>query len=251
MGGAGGRDPDDPPAPDAATGGAPSVDMGPSAEDLPKFSFFVSSLAGMRRLAKSDDGFGGDLRFGEADGLAGADKICQTLATEEGFGAKTWRAFLSVVEGPEGEPVHGIDRIGEGPWYDRNGRLVAMDKEGLLAGDRPAGDPQIINDLPDEKGLGIRRLGDSHDVITGSTRQGRLRSNNRTDTCQDWTSAAGRATVGFGHAWPAGSGRSWVQVHTGRSCVAGVNLRQNGAGDGSNIGAGGGYGAIYCFALTP
>ena len=35
-------------------------------------------------------------------GLDGADKICQTIAEGEGFGGKTWRAFLSVVQGPEG-----------------------------------------------------------------------------------------------------------------------------------------------------
>jgi hypothetical protein len=29
-----------------------------------------------------------------------------------------------------------------------------------------------------------------------------------------------------------------------------VNLVQNGGGDGSSIGAGGGWGAIYCFALA-
>ncbi len=36
----------------------------------------------MRKLANSQDGFGGDLRFGEKTGLEGADKICRTLAEE-------------------------------------------------------------------------------------------------------------------------------------------------------------------------
>ena len=36
----------------------------------------------MRELSGSQDGFGGDLRFGEATGLAGADKICTTIAEQ-------------------------------------------------------------------------------------------------------------------------------------------------------------------------
>jgi hypothetical protein len=34
-------------------------------------------------------------------------------------------------------------------------------------------------------------------------------------------------------------------------CAAGINLVQNGAGSGNAVGGGGGYGGIYCFALTP
>jgi hypothetical protein len=206
----------------------------------------------MRRLSKSQNGFGGDLRFGAATGLEGADKICQTIATEVDprFGSKQWRAFLSVARGPGGQPVHAIDRIGDGPWYDRLGRLVAMNKAGLLA-ERPTGDPAVGADLPDESGMGTRRLGDTHDVVTGSNRMGRLRFPDPANTCQDWTSAAGRTTIGFGHSWPAFSGRNWMEVHTGRSCAPSVNLVQNGGGDGSGIGSGGGWGGIYCFALTP
>ncbi|HEY0710455.1 MAG TPA: hypothetical protein VGG33_26865 [Polyangia bacterium] len=244
--------------PDAAaeTGARPDATTMPPAGDAgagdPKFSFFVTSLDGMRRLSKSQNGFGGDLRFGEANGLAGADKICQTLATDVGAGNKTWRAFLSVVRGPDGMQVDAADRIGDGPWYDRRGRLIAMNKAGLIGTfNRPMGDSATVNDLPDETGQGTRRLGDTHDVITGSNMMGRLRTpGNLANTCQDWTSTMGTGTIGFGHAWPAGSGMHWIQVHTGRSCAAGVNLVQNGGGDGSSIGAGGGWGAIYCFALA-
>ena len=44
-------------------------------------SFFVSSTG---------SGKGGDL-----GGLAGADALCQRLATAAGAGGKTWRAYLS------------------------------------------------------------------------------------------------------------------------------------------------------------
>ena len=216
-----------------------------------RFSFFYTSLDAMRRLSKSQNGFGGDLRFGTQSGLEGADKICQTIASDVGFGNKTWRAFLSVVRGPDGMPVHAIDRVGQGPWYDRRGRVIAMNRAGLLAGNRPAGDAAAVNDLPDETGQGTRRLGDTHDVITGSNTMGMLRSPALGNTCQDWTSAMGTGTIGFGHAWPAGSGMHWIQVHSGRSCAAGVNLVQNGGGNGQSIGAGGGWGGIYCFALQP
>ena len=217
-----------------------------------KFSFFYTSLEAMRRLSGSQNGFGGDLRFGASTGLQGADKICQTIAAGVGFGGKTWRAFLSTVSGPGGAPVHAIDRIGEGPWYDRNGRLVAMDKAGLVRGERPAGDAQTVADLPDETGLGTKRLGDTHDVITGSDRLGNLKSPGvLANTCQDWTSTTVRGTIVVGHSWPASSGRHWIEAHSERSCAAGVNLVQNGPGDQTSIGAGGGWGGYYCFALTP
>jgi hypothetical protein len=214
------------------------------------FSFFVTSLEGMRRLSGSQNGFGGHL-----GGLQGADFICQQLATSVGAGHKTWRAFLSATRGPDGQPVHAIERIGQGPWYDANGRLISQNIQGLL-GERPAGDAATINDLPDEQGLPLRMLGDSHDVLTGSNRQGRLNNAALASTCNDWTSAdgaVGRNLVMCGHSWPRDprSGRQWIADHTVRGCAPGVNLVQNGPGVGDCVGCGGGWGAIYCFALQP
>jgi hypothetical protein len=232
--------------------GTPDAGGGDTAA-LAKFSFFYTSLAGMRRLSGSQNGFGGDLRYGTDNGLTGADKICQKLAEDVGFGAKTWRAFLSVMKGPNGTPVNAIDRVGEGPWYDRRGRLIAMNKAGLTSGNRPAGEAAAVNDLADETGMGrpASQPNDTHDVITGSTSKGLLRASKLEDTCMDWTSATTRGTIGMGHAWPAGSGMNWIQVHTEPNCAAGVNLVQTGPGNGSSIGAGGGWGGFYCFALTP
>ncbi|MCB9529887.1 MAG: hypothetical protein H6701_16120 [Myxococcales bacterium] len=214
------------------------------------FSFFVTSLQAMRTLSGSEDGFGGDL-----GGLDGADAICQTIAHGVGMGHKQWRAFLSATQGPDGQPVHAIERIGEGPWYDANGRLIANDIAGLLQS-RPAGDPQTINDLPDEFGVPLTVLGDSHDILTGSNRQGRLNNPAPASTCNDWTSAngqIGRNTVMLGHAWPRSNrmGREWIADHPARGCAPGVNLIQNGPGVGDCVGCGGGYGGIYCFALSP
>lgn len=233
---------------DAGGGGdAPAaVDAGPDAVQGAHFSFFVTSLATMRQQSGSQDGFGGNL-----GGLAGADQICQRAAAAQGAGDKTWRAFLSVYN--NGTPIHAIDRIGDGPWYDRQGRLVAMDKAGLLQ-QRPAGEAAVVNDLPDETGSGLRAMGDTHDVMTGSNASGRLDGASAAATCQDWTSAVGPGSenlVRCGHSWPAQSGMNWITAHRLRGCAPGVNLVQNGPGTGNTVGAGGGWGAIYCFALEP
>lgn len=248
---------------DAAAGDAASPEDAGTA--LPRFSFFVTSIEAMRMLSGSQDGFGGDLRFGEATGLAGADKICATVAElgMPGASQKTWRAFLSAsTGGPAGGPTHAIERIGEGPWYDRNARLVANDRAGLLAAARPDGDPQISSDLPNERGESQRNqpgpgssgTADNHDVLTASNEQGQFQGGGASAACNDWTSAVGATgRPNCGHSWPANSGQSWIRAHPVGGCAAFVNLAQDGPGpqgcDG--VGCGGGYGAIYCFALTP
>lgn len=229
-----------------------------AAEPDRRFSFFVTSLEAMQRLSGSPDGFGGDL-----GGIPGADEICQTIAGEVGMGHKTWRAFLSAPDDGNGQVAHAIERIGEGPWYDANGRLVAENLAGL-SGNRPDGDPATINDLPDEHGVPISALGDAHDVITGSDSTGHLSNEDPAYTCDSWTSVETRVAGGgrprpggggimCGHSFPrsARSGLSWVSDHPLRGCSAGVNLIQNGAGEGDCVGCSGGYGGLYCFALTP
>jgi hypothetical protein len=54
----------------------------------------------------------------------------------------------------------------------------------------------------------------------------------------------------MGHSWPAGSGTHWAETHAGHSCAAGTNFIQDGPGDSSTVGGGGGYGGFYCFALA-
>ena len=253
SGGSGDDDDDDSAPPSADGSPAATVDGGGSGGDQPdantaKFSFFVTGIDHMLALAGSEDGFGGDL-----GGLAGADSICQQIAENVGFGHKTWRAFLSVTDGGDGNPVHAIDRIGDGPWYDRNERLIALDRTGLL-NTRPDGDAATVSDLPDEYGQPLKQFGDNHDVLTGSNTQGQLDDSDPIATCNDWTSAVGPGSenrVRAGHAWPAGSGEHWITAHRLRGCSPGVNLEQDGAGSGDCVGCSGGYGAIYCFALTP
>jgi hypothetical protein len=250
-------------APDAAATPADAATGGDGG--LPPFSFFVTSLGAMRRLSKNENGFGGDLRYGEATGLAGADKICTEIAESvmPGAGAKGWRAFLSTVAGgPDGGPIHAVDRLGEGPWYDRLGRIVAMTKADLM-NPRPRGaHPQIIDDLPNEHGIPNHKDGaldctgnacpDNHDTLTGTGTDGRLYRMDKQYTCDDWTSSARAGRPHCGHSWPRrGSGIDWRSALNEGGCAPGVNLRETGGPNAPTVGAGGGYGGIYCFAMTP
>ena len=245
------------------TGTGPATDGGTG-----RFSFFVTSLRAMQRLSGSQAGFGGDLRFGRSDGLEGADEICRQIAETSmpGSGAKGWRAFLSVTKGPGGRPVHAIDRVGEGPWYDRLGRLVAQNKADLVH-DRPrGGDPLIVHDLPNEDGVPNHapdgQKVDNHDVLTGSDARGQLYSTDWSSTCQDWTSKVGRdGRPRVGHSWPrrfgpgfpATAAESWISVLDEAGCAPGVSLVEMGPPDPNvpTVGSGGGYGGIYCLALSP
>jgi hypothetical protein len=256
-----------------STGGASST--GGAGGALPKFSFFVTSIGAMRQLSGNPMGFGGDLRFGETGegaGLKGADKICKTVAemAMQGAGQKEWRAFLSAVAaGPGGTVVHARSRVGQGPWFDRMGRQVASNLTQLMM-ERPGdADAAIKQDLPNENGIPNHTDGapgctgnscpDNHDVLTGTNAQGMLYSMNMSNTCNDWTNGmptmVGRGMGPWcGHSWPRqGSGVNWMTALAEGGCGPGVNLMEQGGPMMGvyTVGTGGGYGAIYCFALTP
>jgi hypothetical protein len=272
----------------SGTAGASAGSGGSTQPALENFSFFVASYAALQRLSGSPDGFGGDLRYGEADGLAGADKICTEIAESSmpGSGTKGWRAFLSVTKGPDGQPIHAADRIGEGPWYDRLGRLLAKTRADVI-NTRPTGaDPAIADDFPNEDGVpnhapdGDEQV-DNHDVLTGTNEQGQLFNSDWAYTCHDWTSSKGEdGTPRVGHSWPRSGGgpggpggpgfpgggfpggggppgvgdtANWMSALNEAGCAAGASLIEMGPPDPSNptVGSGGGYGAIYCFALKP
>lgn len=248
------------------------------AAGLAPFSFFVTSLESMRKLSGSQSGFGGDLSYGEKGagaGLRGADKICSEIAelSMPGASAKSWRAFLSVTAGGEnGGPVHAVSRIGQGPWYDRLGRLVAENLTDLI-NTRPEGaDTEIINDLPNEFGVpnhnpdGSGEV-DNHDTLTGSDENGELYGD-ADSTCNDWTSSEGSGSPRVGHSWPrtgpggggggGGPGGNvnsahWISALDEAGCAPGVSLIEMGPPNQNipTVGSGGGYGGIYCFALSP
>ena len=240
---------------------------------LPRFSFFVTSQRALGALSGCTQGFGGDLRYGETGpgaGLRGADTLCALIAERAmpGASAKRWRAFLSAADGGDGRPVNAIDRVGEGPWYDRLGRVVANTRA-ELANARPTGaHAAIVNDLPNEDGVPNHApdpsVGavDNHHMLTGSDASGRLAS--ATATCLDWTSARGApATEGkprVGLSWPRGSGgrggtsgSHWISAMDESGCAPAFSTVESGGPDESvpTVGSGGGYGGFYCFALTP
>lgn len=269
---------------DDAAGLAPSLaDAGaPDAQDpRPFFSFFVTSQAGLFSLGAGEHapapdplhGYGGD--FG---GIRGADEICTLLARRASPGdAKPWRAFLSTSGLVSGQRQHAIERVGPGPWFDFNGRELASDLQGLLPDEsgRPSGaDPQLARMFTDENGEDARPPGqDNHDILTGSDACGRLYddgASGRFATCEDWTSKTLRGTPGdlfgqggqvpVGHSWPRtfrapgtdpAIGARWASDHTVNGCEPGAHVSggPGAAREDFRVGAGGGYGGIYCFAL--
>jgi hypothetical protein len=252
---------------DDAAGVDAAIDADP--HSLPHFSFFVTSVKALQELSGNPQGFGGDLRFGETGpgaGLRGADKLCTTIAERSmpGSGAKEWHAFLSAADGGNGQPVHAIERIGAGPWYDRQGRMLAPDVASLMSIRPQGGDPTIKNDFPNEDGVpnhdpdGTGEV-DNHDMLTGSNAQGRLESADR--TCLDWTANAGNESVEgeprVGHSWPRDGSQiqinGWMSSLIESGCAPEVSLIEMGPPDpqSNTVGSGGGYGGFYCFALIP
>lgn len=232
-------------------GGSGGAASGTGEDKRPLFSFFTVSQAGLLTFASDKvNGLGGDL-----GGLAGADNICTTLARRSNPGdQKTWRAFLSTQAGP----VHAIERIGKGPWHDYRGRVLAKTVEDLLpaqgrTGGRPqGGDPALAVMFTDENGDPIRpELSvDNHDMLTGSNAMGRYDGGS---TCNDWTSTSESLPAPMiGHAWPRNnsSGRNWVSDHRAGGCGKGIDTELKATNGTKTVGAGGGYGGFYCFAVT-
>lgn len=201
-----------------AAGDANAVDVGVDAPELSNMGFFVT--------AAGSGAPGGDL-----GGLEGADERCQNAATAAGAGTRIWRAYLSV----EGPPVvNARARIGEGPWRNARGELVAMDVDSLHT------DGIVPSLMFDENGMGLddEIPGAGHDILTGSNEDGTVREGR---TCADWSSSqrADRAQVGH-HDWsdivnPISPNQNWNSVHDTR-CDEDSLIRTLGIG------------RIYCFA---
>jgi hypothetical protein len=137
---------------------------------------------------------------------------------------------------------------------------VANDIAGLQ-NTRPDGDAAISDDLPNEYGVPNQQPDpneepvDNHDTLTGSDEMGELVTDDAAETCNDWTNAIGEngVTPQIGHSWPRQAGQSWIAEHPAGGCGPSFNLFGSGGpqpGD-YTVGAGGGYGGIYCFSLNP
>lgn len=187
-------------------------------------SFFVTSV-----------GLGDGANLG---GLEGADAHCQSLAEEAGRGEATWRAYLSQAGGQGLPQVHARDRIGQGPWYNARGVVIAWNVDDLHEDRNNIRKPTALN----EKGEEVNGVGDQpnlHDILTGSDSTGRLVPGNAAvTTCSNWTSNSpdGRAMVGH-HDRLGGPNASWNAVHSSNGCGQ------------QNLEATGGGGLFYCFAI--
>jgi hypothetical protein len=189
--------------------------------------FFITSVG---------SGNGGNL-----GGLAGADKHCQDLAAAVGAGNRTWRAYLSAAAGGGQPPVNARDRIGNGPWYNAKGVLIAANVADLH-GDvqRDSNNIRKPNALT-EKGEEVKGVGDQpnqHDILTGSDSHGRIMIGAAaTLTCNNWTSNADTERTIVGHHDRLGGGNaSWNATHASAGCSQPALVKT------------GGNGLFYCFA---
>jgi hypothetical protein len=185
-------------------------------------------------ITSAGSGKGGDL-----GGLAGADQHCQTLAAAAGGGSRTWRAYLSTSGSGGQKAVNARDRIGQGPWHNAKGEMIARNVADLHGDvERDRNNIQKLSAL-NEKGEVISGRGDTpnrHDILTGSTSDGRAFSGGEDMSCANWTSSGtGGAMVGH-HDRMGGGNTSWNAAHRSRGCSQ------------ENLKGTGGDGLFYCFA---
>lgn len=201
----------------------------PAAAPPQPMSFFVTSAG---------SGKGADL-----GGLAGADAICAARATAAGS-TKTFHAYLST-SAADGKPaVNARDRIGNGPWYNAKGAMVAKNNADLHGDTLDAA--RVGNNISKatvltEKGDTIKGFGDTpniHDMLTGSRPDGTAFPDAADHTCANWTSST-TGTAMLGHFDRTGGGNtSWNAAHPSRGCSQ------------ENLVSTGGAGLFYCFATN-
>ena len=188
---------------------------------FPDMTFFVTSKGG-------PDG-------ANLGGLEGADKMCQTLATTAGAGAKTWRAYLST---QGAGAVNARDRIGKGPWKNAKGVQIAADIDELHKDAKLS----IDNALTEggRKIAGAAFNNNNHDILTGSDPDGKALPADKDMTCGNWTKG-GEGSAMVGHSDRLGlrddvPSKSWNSSHPSRGCAMPA------------LNATGGGGMLYCFA---
>ena len=176
----------------------------PAAAQQQPMSFFVTSV-----------GKGDGANLG---GLAGADAHCAGAreSRRDAPAARCGSAYLST---QGAGAVSARDRIGKGPWHNFRGQVISADI-GILHGDTieqaRIGNPLGKQLALTEKGELVNGVGDKpnqHDILTGSTADGRAYTDTADHTCNNWTSnSAGSAQLG--HSDKQGGGNSsWNSTH--------------------------------------
>ena len=189
-----------------------------------EMSFFITSTG-------SGDG-------ANLGGLAGADAHCQSLAQAAGSRGKTWRAYLSAHATGSSPAVDARSRIGFGPWYNVRGVEIASNLNVLHGPNNNLNKQTALT----EKGGIVNGRGDTpnqHDILTGSTVDGRLLEDGSNHTCNNWTSND-EGTAQVGHFDRQGGGQnptSWNSAHGSRGCGQ------------EDLVATGGNGYYFCFAI--
>jgi hypothetical protein len=186
---------------------------------------------------------------GNLGGLAGADDICNDLAGAAGSD-KTFAAYLSAENG--GNPIHARSRIGDGPWYNAAGVLIAENLTALHAPTLVGNADLFITEKAEKvngqwngsNGMNGAPVNE-HDAITGSDPNGMLMMvAEMTTTCADWTSNSMTPGPQVGHTDGMGPGMdttmmrftSWNGGHASQGCSS--DLLDNS----------GSTGRFYCFA---
>lgn len=172
-------------------------------------------------------------------GLEGADQVCHDRAYAVGAGDLIWRAYLSATGGDGEAAVNARDRIGDGPWYNYAGMMVARDMDDLHSENNLLGKENSLT----ERGEQVNGRGDSpnmHDIITGSTMDGMASDADGDTTCENWTSNGGDGSALVGHHDRVGGGQnptSWNSAHASRGCGQ------------EDLQGTGGNGFFYCFGI--
>ena len=190
-----------------------------------EMSFFITSVG---------PGNGADL-----GGLEGADAYCQQLADAAGAGGKTWRAYLSTQEAGGAAAENARDRIGQGPWQNAEGVVIAASVDELHGTNNLDKSTAL-----DENGEPVNGRGDSpnrHDILTGSQPDGTAFAAGEDRTCGNWTSSGDGAAM-VGHHDRMGlrddaPSKSWNASHPSRGGCSQEALQGTG-----------GDGLFYCFA---
>jgi hypothetical protein len=202
----------------------------PASAQQNTMTFFVTSVG---------PGKGADL-----GGLEGADRQCQALAQAVGAGGRTWHAYLSMQAVGGAQAVNARDRIGRGPWQNAKGVVIAKDVE-ELHGNNNLTKQTALN----EKGEVVNGRGDTpnrHDILTGSTPEGRAFPAGEDRTCGNWTkSAQGAAMVGHHDRMGPNEeppAKSWNSSHPSRGPDGGCSQ--------ADLRSTGGDGLLYCFAAN-
>lgn len=201
-----------------------------AAAQKPPASLEMGGKKSVTRFFITSRGLG---RGGNLGGLAGADAHCQALATAEGSGDHTWRAYLSAMATAAAPAVNARDRIGKGPWYNALGDRIAVSVQQLHSESNKIN----VENAVTERGENVKL--EDHDILTGSRPDGTAYPGTGDLTCANWTSSGGgRAQVGHFDRMDADPrGRSWNSAHSTRGCSQ------------QDFRATGGAGLFYCFAI--